>query len=223
MKNLKEIDGKYYRQCKVVMLPTEDKSFLYLDREGSKLGSYNKPEASVDEFISQGICVITDDEIKEGDHFISSRTRYLLRKGAVLPTNLKVGHRKIVASTDTLLDYKAGIDVGLFLPNLSKYFIKQFIERYNAGDKIEDVLIEYEDKGKVMYEEYGGMVDSTWIPNMQLKINNDNSINIKEVKNTYSREEVIELLSNCWLQATRKTLEPLGEKGMTTFIQENLS
>jgi hypothetical protein len=219
MSSLKEQNGKYYQQCKVVMLATENKSTIYLDLEENKTGLYNKPESSLDELISQHLYILSDEEIKEGDWCLEGLS-------PLAPTELiKVTKedlercienynygscKKIIATTDQWLELKPH-------PNVSQSFIKKFIEEYNKGNVIEDVLVEY--------EFYNTKPNSPAIYGKfkeRLKVDSDNTITIKKVKDTYSREEVLVLLKNCWQQATRKTLEPLEELGFTSFIKENL-
>ena len=71
-----------------------------------------------------------------------------------------------------------------FLPKPSQSFIEKYIEKYNKGEQITDVLVEY----WAHTEEHP-----------QLKINpKDNTITIKPVKDSWNREEVVQLASNAF-------------------------
>ena len=110
----------------------------------------------------------------------------------------ETGYREVLATTDESLEPRnLYCNSGLFktkLPQPSQQFIEKFIEEYNRGNVITDVLIEYE---LISNEEYfGNTVNPDYdVPyfDEKLKINpKDNTITIKKVKDSWSREEVIE-------------------------------
>ena len=85
------------------------------------------------------------------------------------------------------------MSLGENLPQPSQQFIQKYIEEYNKGNVITDVLVEYE---LVSNEEYflNTINPDDDVPyfDERLKINSkDNTITIKKVKDSYSREEVI--------------------------------
>ena len=113
----------------------------------------------------------------------------------------ETGYREVLATTDESLkidnditnqtsaiwnktDIKRVIVGSKSLPKPSDSFISKYIEEYNKGNQITDVLVEYKWNG-------GRAGDYEMIP----KIDSDNTITIKKVKDSYSREEVIEILS----------------------------
>ena len=104
----------------------------------------------------------------------------------------ETGYREVLATTDTSLN----------LPQPSQQFIEKFVEEYNCNNIITDVLVEYN---------YNPDLDNNWDltkTNDIFKFNTkkefndyvnsvktnpkDNTITIKKVKDSYSREEVIE-------------------------------
>lgn len=108
----------------------------------------------------------------------------------------ETGYREVLATTDSSLwrpSHKYASDV-ILLPQPSQQFIEKFIEEYNRGNVITDVLIEYE---LISNEEYFGNTvnpdDDVPYFDEKLKINpKGNNIIIKIAKDSWSREEVIE-------------------------------
>ena len=190
------------KRAKVVMLPTENKSKICLYKNILYYvmdGEFNLNREKYNLYI------ISDDEIKEGDWFINDLNQikkctsrdtegYIDFEGGfnTKPSSCK----KIIATTDSSLwrpSHKYASDV-ILLPQPSQQFIEKFIEEYNRGNVITDVLIEYE---LISNEEYfGNTVNPDYdVPyfDEKLKINpKDNTITIKKVKDSWSREEVIE-------------------------------
>lgn len=119
----------------------------------------------------------------------------------------ETGYREVLATTDESLYYKdtsknpkqymgsyMSMSLGENLPQPSQQFIQKYIEEYNRGNVITDVLIEYE---LISNEEYFGNTvnpdDDVPYFDEKLKINpKDNTIIIKIAKDSWSREEVIE-------------------------------
>lgn len=120
----------------------------------------------------------------------------------------ETGYREVLASTDkSLVNSNCCIaKEGLtkmnegcrdrnrcLIPHPSQSFIEKFVEEYNKGNVITEVMVEYEysyrknDDG----EDIGFPVHEPLV----LKINpKDNTITIRKIKDSWSREEVIELL-----------------------------
>ena len=110
----------------------------------------------------------------------------------------ETGYREVLATTDESLEPRnLYSNSGLFktiLPQPSQQFIQKYIEEYNKGNVITDVLVEYE---LISNEEYFGNTvnpdDDVPYFDEKLKINpKDNNIIIKIAKDSWSREEVIE-------------------------------
>ena len=156
----------------------------------------------------QNFYIISDDEIKEGDWFINDLNQ--IKKCTSRDTeghidfeggfNTKPSScKKIIATTDTSLgnyiwnqtnkkakpyNVQQNIEttkkVFIPLPQPSQQFIQKFVEEYNKGNIITDVLVEYE---LISNEEYFGNTinpdDDVPYFDENLKINpKDNSLNI---------------------------------------------
>ena len=184
MSSLKEADGRYYQQCEVVMIATDNKTNItkiYLDADKTKsVLMANKPvNDNYKEYIN--LYITSNEEIKEGDWFIIDNkihqcighyNHYICinKKGdSILPISCK----KIISSTDESLG----------LPKPSDSFISKYIEEYNKGNIISDVLVEYEGKRKWMQEH----IDTTSYIDYNLKVDSNNTITIKKVKDSYSK------------------------------------
>ena len=139
----------------------------------------------------------------------------------------ETGYREVLATTDTSLIALYGSDEEGYrkmrdgLPQPSKQFIEKYIEEYNKGNVITDILIEYE---LISNEEYFGNTvnPDNDVPyfDEKLKINpKDNTITIKKIKDSYSREEVIELLKDIASDANRDSDFSFNTN---KWIEENL-
>jgi ketol-acid reductoisomerase len=128
------------------------------------------------------------------------------------------------------------------LPQPSQQFIEKYIECYNKGKVITDVLVEQgidkitmactcaenEETFDCVYSYTDAELNSCcqkrfpngeyWNKTFKLKVNpKDNTITIKKLKDSWNREEVINILY-------KHTEELLSGKKLTlfTFIEENL-
>ena len=133
------------------------------------------------------------------NQIINHKNKYYLKT--------KNGYKEILSSTDASLG----------LPQPSQQFIEKYIEKYNKGNVITDVLVEYEYL----------LDDRAVLPYWNLKINTkDNTITIKKIKDSWNREEVIELCKQAFIDGTyaggfgpnEKTINSETEK----WIGENL-
>ena len=96
-------------------------------------------------------------------------------------------------------------------------FISKYIEEYNKGNIITNVLVEYEGKRKWMQEH----IDTTSYIDYNLKVDSNNTITIKKVKDSYSREEVINLLYK-YNDGIIDRYSQLTNKDLDNWIKENL-
>ena len=195
-------------------------------------------------YLNNFIYILNEDEIKEGDWFIGdniSIKQCTLNNGGNI--NFKGGWysgstncKKIIATTDTSLNYIEHDDtvpypkgVQIRLPQPSQQFITKYIEEYNKGNVITDVLVEYEqDYTNRNCSTCSLGTDGTCELNLEKKCcsstNNvtkhgdywiscldgeedseiykikvtpkDSTINIKKLKDSWNREEIIEQM---WL------------------------
>ena len=182
------------------MLSTNEKTELIVNPSNNKL-LFTKEIASkvypIYEYIKIGfipnyLYIISDDEIKEGDYYILSTNKPLI----VLKSTGDGDYfncNKIIATTDTSLkieidgnrgDLLPDVSFDINLPQPSQQFIEKYIEEYNKGNVITDVLVEYEEwcncNGSIkMLKHLRTTKCDKCIEWEELKINpKDNSLNI---------------------------------------------
>ena len=231
------------KQCKVVMLPTNQKAkegMIYLK---PKIGIFNEIASEnhnngVYDCKPQHLYIISDDEIKEGDWCINTggniKDSFPFRVTKEVMNNKFI--KKIIATTDSSLEINSNFDYNHLLPNKndfrfylpqpSEQFIQKYIEEYNRGNIITDVLVEYE---LISNEEYflNTINPDDDVPyfDERLKINHkDNTITIKKIKDSYSREEVEKLLIECCGEISCEDGKLLGKnpEELYKWIKENL-
>ncbi len=214
-----------FKRARVVMLPTNDKTNIGKEKIGNEL-RFNSPRHNL---YHKHLYIISDDKIKKDDWYIYLKYNTIIQKKDALP--LEDNCKKIIATTDTSLRiYEPCIQCdgtsettfsGTYttqkkcdlcsqlkypntkaLPQPSQQFIEKYIESYNKGEVITDVLVEYEIqrqcvKCKTIRSHYlckCGEQDN-YENTLQLKINpKDNTITIKKVKDSWSREELTDIL-----------------------------
>jgi len=225
------------KKCKVVMLPTNEKAkiqrinSLYIQGT-DKLFPPNVPDMKELGFVNpnknQHLYIISDDEIKECDWFINNNGVWQ-HNGKIEPNG---GARKVVASTDSNLKFKRLVDcdssVGnvihtISMPSPSQSFIDKYISEYNKGNKLEEVLVEYD-------EVYRDATKDRWGYDLVLKVNpKDNTITIKRTKDSWTRDEVISLMEFALEVGFDLSKDPLprltdisGKGYLAKWIESNL-
>lgn len=216
-----EIDGKFYKECYVVMLPTKKASNLTLFSNNTLILS-TPVESNVDAFVNQHLYFLSDEEISQ------KRFRWIVdyrecmnnlvhEVSVVLDSKLCP---EIIASTDSSLGIVKYTESGnvintgipIYLPRPSNDFINIYIEKYNKGNKIGKVLVEmiidkydkrnqYKDvpSGKYSYDEPAPQSPNNLYTNASHyipKIADDNTITTRPITlkkdKLYTREEMIE-------------------------------
>ena len=209
------------KKAQVIMLPTKNKSIKGdLVIGGSKLLGIHISNVEPSYHNSQHLYIISDDEIKKGDYIYHLDVCDITKAecdGNVLSKSFK----KVIATTDTSLlntIYTPHISGeiskrmrDLFkLPQPSQQFIEKYIESYNKGEVITDVLVEYFNNS-----DYNPSI----LDDIRLKINpKDHTITIKKLKDSWNREEVsnlIKLFANNYQYAS-------NDIGYNKWIEENL-
>lgn len=213
---LKTNDMNQLKRAQVIMLPTNQKSKSFTRNLVDTLYLNNEKKISTEQYIIQHLYIISDDEIKEGDWKYDFKLNIIIKHGSYID-----GCKKIIATTNTSLNYIKHDDTvpypkgeQVFLPQPSQQFIEKYIESYNKGEIIIDVLVEYENYEMNSIVNYRGNYDFK-CPNCKnniddlmfskqstlcnqcdkLKINSkDNTITIKKLKYSWNKEEVVELL-----------------------------
>ena len=223
--NLKEkqiiyMDNKLHIKCGVVMLSSDKKSDLRVVRgyDGNPL-CYDLLMDSVqlhnnrNSTISyQHLYITSNEEIKESDHYLkpNDNSVWIRSKNSNIIT---IGSKKIIATTDESLG----------LPQLSQQFIEKYIEEYNKGNIISEGLVEVE----VDLENY-----NNWEPPFpyksldeqvfyKLKLDSQNTITIRKIKDSWNREEVIDLCRSAYLYGEQGALK-LHNGVFKEWLKENL-
>lgn len=209
-----------FKKSKLVMLPTNQKALnlTQIVMFNNKLYSCYSSNYPYDEAVFQHLYILSDEEIKEGNWFVNltSQRIYQNDMGLNLSNNYP-NEQKIIATTDKSLIFKkdiiGGFETNIAFPQPSQSFIEKFVEEYNKCNIITEVMIEY----VVMNKGYDKHKDYPYGECDILKINpKDNTITIKKVKDSWNREEVINLLY-------KHTEDMFKQKvNLNKWIEENL-
>jgi hypothetical protein len=196
--------------------------------------------------------ITSDEEIKDGDWFYSEIVQKIFKatneKYNLQELNLNSCNHKIIATTNTALKvhhFNKGVfkDLEYSLPQPSQQFIQYFLEGYNKGNVITKVDVEYNpntwksrDFRPVIFHNLEELRNTNYDENFNfdftaesLKINPDNTINIKPNKESWSREEVVEFGLKCVNLGMDLNNNPLprlneisGKEFYYKWIEENL-
>lgn len=220
------------KKVKVVMLPTDEVSNIFYLKENSRYKnkieySENNPKHWVTHlgWQYQHLYFLSDEEIKEGDWYYDSGDENFICK-AFSNTKSLYNRQKIIATTDESLYYEkeswfssskslSDNKVKIYLPRPSNEFLKAYCK---AGG-IDEVEVEYETIQTTKKEDYqyqNGQSNLNYIT--KLKVAPDNTITIYPVKDTWSREEVVELIKDF----NSETVEQRDSRSLTDWIKENL-
>lgn len=210
------------KRTQVVMLPTNEKASLYLGRISSQLHYKSLDKIWIDNSIVKfyNLYFLSDEEIKEGDWVYDVYINKIIRCNKELFTIKHTKqYKKIIATTDSSLIIKhhpQGQSMYL-LPQPSQSFLERFVESYNKGQQIKEVMVEYEQVR--VYEQ--DAVDAGMITHT-LKIDlKDNTITIKRMKDSWNREEVINLIKTASKEA-RTVYSYFDVNGIDKWIEQNL-
>ena len=231
-----------FKKQKVVMLPTNEKASLIYGN--SLLNKLSYGELSPSHCSHYHLYIISDDKIEEGEFGINLYSTSIFQVVEVKQdgynvkwiTGGNIGNdiqfdslalpKKIIATTDTSLItcqckkvgyHKLSCKQTYNLPEPSQGFTKVFIEEYNKSNIITDVMVEYE-KNEPNPQTISKEFDFDDV-SFDLKINpKDNTITIKKLKDSWSREEVIELIKKFDIEMG----DTHGPSTRNKWIEENL-
>ena len=209
------------KKIQVVMLPTEKAEKCLIFRHNRL--NYN-PNYLTQEWLKYNdaqsfhLYFLSDEETKNNDWFYDYHTKKVLKclsnKSGIL-NEIYSNYKKVVATTDKSLTHLV-VDprpmvskVVKELPQPSKSFIEKYISEYNKGNIITECLVEYSELFSPDNINWATNVNSTWkqiTSKSVLKINRNNEITIHPIKNSWSREEVIQLFVKL-LQSTGKEIK----------------
>ena len=222
------------KSAQVVMLSTNEKGngsiCKDISRNNQPLQIINSKKES--EYLSKhgfeqyNLYFLSDEEIKEGDWVCNIQRPYIKQCQDIDVDYYNKRNdvfKKIIATTDSSLVYnhkelhevQAVIMESSYhksLPQPSQDFLKVFVEEYNKGNVITEVMVEYE------WNKTGRKIRKLDVFDHILKINPDNTININMPKDSWSREEVIELIQKYSKECTGWPWIETDEE----WIEENL-
>lgn len=181
-----------FKKANIVILPTEDKNpvsvpFLKMDQKNKLInhctgGEFRKFLSF--KFEPQHMYIILDERPKAHEWFVETVTNTVWQHNGEVEPGQKA--MKIIATTDNSIALLINDPIigkaPTFHPVPSKSFINKYIEAYNNDTPITECLVE------INHLEY----KSPSFP----RVNTNNEINIKSIKNSWNREEVRSLLLN---------------------------
>lgn len=240
-----------HKEHELVMLPTNQDDVnnkLFINTKSNKL-FYRKYNLQQDTLypMFQHLYILSDDEIKEDDWFISNlneilkytkkENKFVWYERLTVPGVSKVSQpfnihinlkpKKIIATTDTHLDNEwsfstKGDGKCNFNPKIAEIpesFIQYFTEQYNKGNVITEVNVEYEkiNEKNPTLGKYGTIANGGGF-DLKLIINPDNTISIKPIKDNWNRDEVVRLIMKYALDEHSVVISPKLSK----WIKQNL-
>jgi hypothetical protein len=180
------------RKCEVIMIEVSQNSVrpLLVNPSTGKMEipkheyGYSAKEYQDAGYKTYQLYFVTHDKVEEGDYYLdtlipnNSRIRIKNDKGRVVKNSPSYYEskfvKKIVASTDDSL--------GLSKP--TQKFIEKFVSKYNKGNIIDEVMIDF------MFEKLYVLAD-------KIKTNSKKEIAISRIKDTWTMDELpIDILQN---------------------------
>jgi hypothetical protein len=141
------------KKIQVILLPTNQKTDIALVKSKNLLFYLPNGDLVFEEdstHIGQHFYFLSNDEIKNLDWFINNQGLWQCNNG-IIPKGLNP--KKVIATTNSSLKVEDDFDiheiptqlvpVSKALPQPSQSFIEKYVERYNAGNPITDVMVEY--------------------------------------------------------------------------------
>lgn len=214
------------KKCKVVMLPTEDKSGTIWKTPSGQLIHTHVSGKYKNKYTPQHLYIVSDDEIEEGDWCLTLNSKSVIKANRPLLDLIEEGdkmvgrnHKKIIATTDISLIvsdpnnlYDPRSKTG-YEPHSLPQIPDWFINNYCANNGIDEVEVNYETF--IFYD------DEQIITFLEVDSQNEVVLNEIEEK-LYTREEVINLCrrayseGNCWGKGYNNALSK------SQWIKENL-
>lgn len=133
----------------------------------------------------QHLYFLSDEEIQVGDYYTIYDSQSIHKASGMNQTWYNEMCKKVVATTDTSLN----------IPLIPQSFVEKYVEKNGV---IDEVMIE-------MVQCFSFEKGKRNLP----KIRKDNTVIVSKVKNTWTRDEVIDLLNNMLHQGY--TTVPVGE------------
>lgn len=181
----KEINGNHYIDSKVVLIDSEEVTFLFKKSKGDLEYNQKPPLHGINDlgWKYQDIHILSDEKPIKGEYVYDyAHNKIGIFDDLVVNGGSFSDHaKKIIASTKKLETTNEYNFVPKFTRQIPKEFFEQFVESYNSANKITDVLVEVENINSGWQSlANSGKVGSTVVPEkFELKIYNSNFINIK--------------------------------------------
>lgn len=229
-----------YKTCNLVMLPSNEKAHfgdIILTPDTKKLLIFRHRNCTE---VAQHLYITSDEEIKSKDWMYSKMDGHPIQWDGDLSETKnpkEYGYSKIIATTNksiTVDGYDSSDEesiVKCYLPQPSKEFIEAYIKAYNTRNSIKEVMVEYNEMLQVRHgvewydlpnQTQGNDINNIYQKVLRLKINPDNTINIKPIKDSWNRSEVVELLIKALIYGNQYYSDELGDKDVSNWIEENL-
>jgi len=206
-----------FKRAKVIKLPTPNGGAICINNKDKMFNSHYSDTKNYHLYI------ISDDEVNEGDYYLwnSIGGWELIKAINLFGFHESVKHKvfKVISTTDKLNIHPNISDsyrTGNCLPQPSQQFIEKYIEEYNNGNIITDVLVEYE-------EYYPNLVDGDFTRNNILRINpKDNTITIKKLKTNWDKNEITNIIKKFADVFVANTNTAYKQKDINDWIENNL-
>jgi hypothetical protein len=177
-----------YRNCQIIMLSTNEKVVGL----GARNWYFPNTKKLVINSLESNLYILSDDKIKEGDYYFDSNYRLIMKASKVSTNTINNTYKKVIVTTDSSL--KEFPFDNYPLPQIPQQFIEHYINEYNKDNQIENVMVDYEEERYSTFSGQNNSESSKDVWTNKLKINSDNTINIKPVKDSWDRGEVISLI-----------------------------
>ena len=215
-----------FKRARVMLIPTEKATCLFISN--GRLANYHKPQlGDGKDVVNYELYIISDDEIKKDDWCYDEYNKTVFKNNS---KGNPGASKKIIASTNEnmyILHDNGVLGQGVTrFPQPSQAFIEKYVKQYNKGNIITDVLVEY---GMSSTPINNTISIADYIHDFKPKVNSkDNTITIRKLKDSWSRDEVENLLweirdfhLNTPTSIGGYSLEYVKEK-FKTYIEENL-
>lgn len=241
-----------YKQHQVVLVATDKAENALIIQgllEGlGKSGIKHEPSYLTQEYLKSNysksfhLYTLSEDEKENGFNIPKGSWFYDTRDKTISNSSLAVTHfsKKVIASTDKSLTidiiptgFKSGVGALSHkqtkpLPQIHQSFIEYFITEFNRGNIIDKVNVEYKClmSAKAQMIDFGNnsvtdLTESECIQS-ELMIDKDNCINIKPIKESWSKQEVIRLILSFEEDLIEESDAFMTSFNSSNWLKENL-
>lgn len=187
MSNLINIGGKFYKEHKIILIPTEERTRLYLSNNGTELNYATIPAKFA---TGVNLFIVSDEDIAELDWVTDGIHVIQIKEGT---RDIAVCWAKIIASS---------IDKGLGIP-------RKYIDELFATGILKEVLVEYEFSHHTPESEQAYIQDlredrSVLVEVYKLKVYQSVFITIKTQESTddkkFTKNDMLNFAEHCMLK-----------------------